>query len=158
MMFKKLIIVHFVSFAKTLVRAGWETIKVYSLNFTKHCIHSLDKYRYFKHYLTLRSTFCRLYATSLIFISPLLFILYYYMFRPNRPSWGVQVVAMKESTAYCNAVEIIGCFRYIDNTLVICDERKTNIAKALDKFNEKQPTIKFTIEKEPHNSIHILDF
>jgi hypothetical protein len=64
---------------------------------------------------------------------------------------------MKESAAHCIAVQIIGCFRYVDDILLIYDERETNIGKTLDEFNEEQPTIKFTIEKESHNSIHFLD-
>jgi hypothetical protein len=40
----------------------------------------------------------------LIFTLIILFILYDYMFRPNRPSSGAQVVVMKESAAHCNAV------------------------------------------------------
>jgi hypothetical protein len=31
------------------------------------------------------------------------------MFRPNRPSSGVQVVVMKESAAHCNAVLLLIC-------------------------------------------------
>jgi uncharacterized membrane protein len=30
--------------------------------------------------------------------------LFHYMFLPNRPSSGVQVVVVKDSTAHCNAV------------------------------------------------------
>jgi hypothetical protein len=32
------------------------------------------------------------------------FVYYRYMFRPNCPASGVQVVVMKESAAHCNAV------------------------------------------------------
>jgi hypothetical protein len=47
--------------------------------------------------------FCRLCATSVNIFSSL--SLYCdYMFRPNRPSSGVQVVTMKESAAHCNSV------------------------------------------------------
>jgi hypothetical protein len=37
----------------------------------------------------------------------LLFIVYHYMFRPNRPSSGVRVFVMKDSAAHCNAVLLI---------------------------------------------------
>jgi hypothetical protein len=79
------------------------------------------------------------------------------MFRSKRPSSGVHVVVTKESAAHCNAVQIIGCFRYVDDILLIYGERKTNIGKTLGEFNEEQPIIKFSIEKESHNSIHLLD-
>jgi hypothetical protein len=38
-----------------------------------------------------------------------------------------------------------------------CDTTKTNIHQTLNEFNRLQPTIKFTIEKEEHESIHFLD-
>jgi hypothetical protein len=42
-------------------------------------------------------------------------------------------------------------------TLIIYDEKKTNIIHTLNKFNKLQPTINFTIEKEQHESINFLD-
>jgi hypothetical protein len=48
------------------------------------------------------------------------------MFRPNQPSSGVQVVVMKESAAYCNAVLLILCsFRglilgYAGRSALVC--------------------------------------
>jgi hypothetical protein len=39
---------------------------------------------------------------------------------------------------------------------IIHDQRKTNIEETLTEFN-KQPTTKFTTEKELHNSINFLD-
>jgi hypothetical protein len=39
----------------------------------------------------------------------LLFILYHYIFRPNRPSSGVQFVVAKESAGHCNAVLLSLC-------------------------------------------------
>jgi hypothetical protein len=39
-----------------------------------------------------------------------LFSLYcHYIFRPNRPSSGVQVVVMEESAAHCNALQLLLC-------------------------------------------------
>jgi hypothetical protein len=46
--------------------------------------------------------FCRVCAMSVNIVSS--FSLYCYMFRPNRPSSGVQVVVMKKSAAHCNAL------------------------------------------------------
>jgi hypothetical protein len=52
--------------------------------------------------------FYRLCATSVNILS--LFSLYcHYMFRPNRPSSGAQVVVMKEFAAHCNAVLLFVC-------------------------------------------------
>jgi hypothetical protein len=53
--------------------------------------------------------------------------------------------------------QIIGCFQYVDDVLTICDQSNANVEKTLNKFNELQPSIKFPMEKEPHNSIHFLD-
>jgi hypothetical protein len=39
----------------------------------------------------------------------LIFLYWHYMFRPNRPSSGVQVVVMEESAAHCNAVLLFLC-------------------------------------------------
>jgi hypothetical protein len=46
---------------------------------------------------------CRLCATSFTILSSYSFI-GHYMFRPNWPSSGVQVVMLKDSAARCNAV------------------------------------------------------
>jgi hypothetical protein len=46
---------------------------------------------------------------QLVFTRHLLFSLYHYIFRPNRPLSDVEVVVMKESTAYCNAVLLFLC-------------------------------------------------
>jgi hypothetical protein len=40
-------------------------------------------------------------------------------------------------------------------TSLVYDQRKTE--ETLTKFNKQQSTIKFTIEKELHNSINFLD-
>jgi hypothetical protein len=53
--------------------------------------------------------------------------------------------------------QLIGYFRYVDDILIIYDQAKTNIDQTLVNFNEQQPTIKFTIEKESQNSINFLD-
>jgi hypothetical protein len=54
-------------------------------------------------------------------------------------------------------LQITGYFRYVDDILIIYDQAKTNIDQTLADFNEQQPTIKFTMEKESHNSINFLE-
>jgi hypothetical protein len=49
--------------------------------------------------------------------------------------------------------QIIAYFRYADDY----DKKKTDINQTLNEFNSLQPTIKFTIEKEEHESINFLD-
>jgi hypothetical protein len=41
--------------------------------------------------------------------------------------------------------------------LIIYGQRKTNMEEILIEFNEKQLTMKFTIENELHNSINFLN-
>lgn len=50
----------------------------------------------------------------------------------------------------------IGYFEDNGDTL-ICDQSNRNIEKSLNRFSELQPSIKFTMENELHNSIHFLD-
>jgi hypothetical protein len=49
---------------------------------------------------------CRLCATSFTILSSYSFT-GHYMFRPNWPSSGVQVVMLKDSAAHCNAVAFL---------------------------------------------------
>jgi hypothetical protein len=53
--------------------------------------------------------------------------------------------------------QIIGYFRYVDDILIIYDQNKTNIKHTLNEFNKLQSSIKFTMEKEIHYSINVLD-
>jgi hypothetical protein len=53
--------------------------------------------------------------------------------------------------------EIIAYYRHVDDILVIYDQNKTNISQTLNEFNNKQPSIKFTIEIEQHKKISYLD-
>jgi hypothetical protein len=62
--------------------------------------------------LNLRSAFCRLRATSVNILSSFSLYSCHYMFRPNRPSSGVQVVVMKESAAHCEAVLFLSEYKY----------------------------------------------
>jgi hypothetical protein len=52
--------------------------------------------------------------------------------------------------------EIIAYYRYIDDILIIYDQHKTNIGQTLEEFNNIQPSIKFTSEKE-QEKINYLD-
>jgi hypothetical protein len=53
--------------------------------------------------------------------------------------------------------EIMAYYRYMYDILIIYDQRKTNIQQILEEFNNMQPTIKFTIEKEQKEKINYLD-
>jgi hypothetical protein len=53
--------------------------------------------------------------------------------------------------------EIVAYYRYVDDILIIYDQRKTNIDDTLQEFNKLQPTINLTIEKEQHESINFFD-
>jgi hypothetical protein len=44
--------------------------------------------------------------------------------------------------------EIVAYYRYVDDILIIYDQHKTNIEQTLEEFNNIQPAIKFTTEKE----------
>jgi hypothetical protein len=50
--------------------------------------------------------------------------------------------------------KIMACYRYVDDMLIIYDQRETNIEQTLEKL---QPTIKFTIEKEQKEKRNYLD-
>jgi hypothetical protein len=51
--------------------------------------------------------------------------------------------------------KIIAYYRYVDD--IINDQNKTKIEQTLDKFNNIQPSIKFTIKKEKHTEINYFD-
>jgi hypothetical protein len=53
--------------------------------------------------------------------------------------------------------QIIAYYRYVDDILILYNKNKTNIEKTLNDFNNIQPSIKFTIEKEKHEKINYLD-
>ena len=52
---------------------------------------------------------------------------------------------------------IMGYFRYVDDLLIIYNERKTGIEDLLCCFNNITPKLNFTIEKETRGSINFLD-
>jgi hypothetical protein len=53
--------------------------------------------------------------------------------------------------------DIVGYFRYVDDILIVCDKRKTNIDTLLEGLNNISPKLKFTIEKEVEQKINFLD-
>jgi len=52
---------------------------------------------------------------------------------------------------------IMGYFRYVDDLLIIYNERETDIEDLLYYFNNIAPKLNFTIEKETRGSINFLD-
>jgi hypothetical protein len=52
---------------------------------------------------------------------------------------------------------ILGYFRYVDDTPMICDDNSTDIHEVHIAFNNLAPTIKFTIETETDKNINFLD-
>jgi hypothetical protein len=52
--------------------------------------------------------------------------------------------------------EIIAYFRYVDDIIIIYENKNTDINQTLNECNNLQPALKFTIEKE-HESINFLD-
>ena len=52
---------------------------------------------------------------------------------------------------------IIGYFRYVDDILIVYNDKDTNIQNLLKLFNNISPTLNFTIEHEVNNSINFLD-
>jgi hypothetical protein len=53
--------------------------------------------------------------------------------------------------------KILGYFRYVDDILIVYNEKDTDIDLLLDQFNNTMPTMKFSIEKENNNNINFLD-
>jgi hydroxymethylpyrimidine pyrophosphatase-like HAD family hydrolase len=51
----------------------------------------------------------------------------------------------------------IGYFRYVDDILIMYNKNKTNRDETLTEFNKQTTSIKFTIEKEQHNSLNFPD-
>jgi hypothetical protein len=52
---------------------------------------------------------------------------------------------------------ITGYFRYLDDLIIIHNERKTDIEDLLYYFNNIAPKLNFNIEKETRGSINFLD-
>jgi hypothetical protein len=53
--------------------------------------------------------------------------------------------------------EIEGCFRFVDDILVVYSEDKTNIRNLLNQLNNLVVKMNFTLEEEGHNKINFLD-
>jgi hypothetical protein len=46
----------------------------------------------------------------------------------------------------------IAYYRYVDDIIIIYDQRKTNINHTLQEFNKLQPNIQFTIENKTNKT------
>jgi hypothetical protein len=55
-----------------------------------------------------------------------------------------------------NKHKIIDYYRYMDDILIVYDERKTNIINMLENFNAIHTKLKFTIEQQTQNRINYL--
>jgi hypothetical protein len=53
--------------------------------------------------------------------------------------------------------KVVAYYRYADDILIIYDQNKTNIEDTVQEFNNLQPTMNFTIEKEQHETTNFLD-
>jgi hypothetical protein len=53
--------------------------------------------------------------------------------------------------------KVEGCFRYVDDILLIYRDYKTNINRVLENFNNLVSSIECTVEKEQNNKISFLD-
>ena len=65
-----------------------------------------------------------------------------------------------ENSKICDILlnfNILGYFRYVDDLLIIYNERKTDIEDLLYCFNDITPKLNFTIQKETRGSINFLD-
>jgi len=49
---------------------------------------------------------------------------------------------------------IVRCFRYVDDILIIYNNKTTNVHEVLTVFNNITPTIKLTMEGEIENKIN----
>jgi hypothetical protein len=56
-----------------------------------------------------------------------------------------------------NTQQVTAYYRYVDDILIIYNKKKTNIEETLKDFNNIQPSIKFTTEKEKHRKMNYLD-
>jgi len=52
---------------------------------------------------------------------------------------------------------IIGYIRYVDDILVVYDEKSTDIHDVNRAFSSRAPTIKFTTKTETNNNINFFD-
>jgi hypothetical protein len=66
----------------------------------------------------------------------------------------IQHMEQKQLYPILKKEQIIGYFRYKDNSLIIYNQNKPN--KILTEFNKQNTSITFTIKKEQHNFINFL--
>jgi len=60
-------------------------------------------------------------------------------------------------TQLSNKHKIVRYFRYVDDTLIICDSSHTDINNIQNDFNTIHSNMKFTVETESNNKINFLD-
>jgi hypothetical protein len=53
--------------------------------------------------------------------------------------------------------KILGYYRYVDDILLVYNKKIADISNTLKQFNEINPKLQFTIEKEKDNVINFLD-
>jgi hypothetical protein len=52
--------------------------------------------------------------------------------------------------------KITGYFRYVDDILIVYNQKQTNIDETIIEFNKQNNNIEFKVEKVHHNSINFL--
>jgi hypothetical protein len=65
----------------------------------------------------------------------------------------IQHMEHKHIYPILNTLGIIAYYKYVDDILKLYDQNKTNIEPTLKEFNNMQPTIKISIEKEQYTEI-----
>jgi hypothetical protein len=68
----------------------------------------------------------------------------------------IQHMGHKQLYSILMNYQIIGYFRYIDDILIIYNQNKRNIDETSAEFSKQRTNIRFTTEKEQHNSINFL--
>jgi hypothetical protein len=71
--------------------------------------------------------------------------------------YTIQRLEHTSITDILNKHKIIDYYRYIDDILIVYDERKTNIINMLENFSAIHPKFIFTIEQQTQNRINYLD-
>jgi hypothetical protein len=64
------------------------------------------------------------------------------------PEIFIQSVEHNEIYQVLRKHDILSCFRYVDGTLIMCDEKKTNIDSVLTKFNNQLRTCNLRQKRE----------
>jgi hypothetical protein len=69
----------------------------------------------------------------------------------------LQYVEHKQLYSILMKCQIIGYCRYVDDILMIYNQKKTNTDESSAEYNKQRTNTKFIIEKEQHESIYFLD-